>query len=72
MVKNLGKIEGPSLQRRDPSPQRSAASLRRGRVGRMTRPRVRCGEAGEATIHSMKNVVFCFVLLFRYSKDLSI
>ena len=26
----------------------------------------------EATVHSMKNVVFYFVLLFRYSKDLSI
>ena len=72
MVKNLDNIGGPSLQRRDPSQQRSAASPRRGRVGRMTWPRVRCGEDGEATVHNMKNVVFCFVLLFRYSKDLSI
>ena len=27
---------------------------------------------GLATIHSMETFVFCFVLLFRYSKDLSI
>ena len=37
--------------------------------GENGQPQVR---RGEATVHSMKNVVFCFVLLFRYSKDLSI
>ena len=37
--------------------------------GENSQPQVRrC----EATIHNMKNVVFCFVPLFRYSKDLSI
>ena len=44
-------------------------------LGRFYRKRIkkqavlRCGKA---TIHSMKNVVFCFVLLFRYSKNMSI
>ena len=37
--------------------------------GENGQPQVR---RGEATVYSMKNVVFCFVLLFRYSKDLSI
>ena len=42
MIKNLGKIGGPSRRQRDPPPQRRA-SPRQGRVGRMAPPRVRYG-----------------------------
>ena len=84
----MGKLSGPMLQRRDPSsdkgPRQGVAC--HGAAwpnGRLVKPRVRCGIAelrssvavlyrGEATVHNMKNVVFCFVLLFRYFKDLSI
>ena len=66
--------QGPMLRRRDPRSGEGpcqgvachAVAWSRGENGQ---PRVR---RGEAIVHSMKNVVFCFVLLFRYSKDLSI
>ena len=41
----------------------------RGQEGGFFHPRVR---RGEATVHSMEMLCFCFVLFFRCSEDLSI
>ena len=67
---------------KDPTPQRgreggffhprvcrSEAELRLNEELRRSVAVLRCGEA---TVHSMEMLCFCFVLFFRYSEDLSI
>ena len=65
---------GPTLRHRDPCSGKGPCQVVACHTaawpnGRLDKPRVR---RGEDTVHNMKNVVFCSVLLFRYSKDLSI
>ena len=68
-ISKSGQFRGPTPQRRDPM-------QRRGREGGLDKPRVRRGieklRHSVATVHSMKIFVFCFVLFFHYSEDLSI
>ena len=72
-----GQFRGLTPRRRDPTQQRRS-TLSRGmstpRLGRVEglRHSVAVLSHGVATVHSMETVVFCFVLFFRCSEDLSI
>ena len=67
-ISKSGQFRGPMPRRKDPR-QRRRSTPRRGQDGGLDKSRVR---RGMATVHGMEIFVFCFVLLFYYSKDLSI
>ena len=85
-ISKSGQFRGPMLRRRDPTQQRKSTprcgmpTSRRGRDGGLDKPQVHRGIAKlrrslavlRHGVALFTNMCFCHVLLFRYSKDLSI
>ena len=87
-ISKSGQFQGSTPHRRDPRQRRRSTPRRGQEGGldkpRVCRgiAELRCGEGlhpsvavlrhGVATVHCMEIFVFCFVLLFCYSEDLSI
>ena len=79
------QFRGPTPRRKDSSqqrksmPRRGMSTPRHGQKGGLDKPRIhrgvaklRCGEGLRHSIALFTDMCFCHVLLFRYSKDLSI
>ena len=60
---------GESPRSDEGPPRRSEAEKEDFSIPGFAAAKLRCGEA---TVHSMEMLCFCFVLFFRYSEDLSI